>query len=90
MERKVRLLYRFHCPFSDYTTLGGGPAGIYVPAGSIGTVIKELKNGVYNIQFTIAKDLSGPSLNSPNVRANDDSYSITIVKTMFDAEFTFI
>lgn len=90
MEQKVKLLYRFHCNFPNHTTLGGRNAGIYVPAGSIGTVIKELKNGVYNIQFTIAQDLSGPSLENPNVRANDDSYSITIVKTMFDAEFTFI
>ena len=90
MERKVRLLYRFHCGFPNHTTLGGGNAGIYVPAGSIGTVIKDFNNGIYNIQFTIAADLSGPSLANPNVRANDDSYSITIVKTMFDADFTFI
>ena len=90
MERKVRLLYGFHRPFYNHTTLDGEPAGIYIPEGSIGTIIKDFNNGVYNIQFTIAQDLSDPSLENPNVRANDDSYSITIVKTMFDAEFTFI
>ena len=83
MEQKVRLLYGFQCFFFDYKTWGetsDTPAGIYIPDGSIGTIIKDYNNGAYDIQFTIES----------KIPSGNNSYRITVVKSMTNFSFEII